>query len=69
MANGFIIVDENDWEIATSDQREWMIFKTLRSMDDRLKSLERWNKCMSFAGGIVGGFIAVGIYGILKFVG
>ena len=42
-----------------ADQRDWLIFKTLRSMDKRLHRLEIWNKCFSFAGGFVGGVAAV----------
>jgi len=58
MANGFIVVDEKDWEGADAEQRFWMIFKTLRSIDGRLQKLERWNKCFSFVGGLIGGFVA-----------
>ena len=62
MGNGFLIVDEKDWESATETQKDWLIFKTLRSMDERLKKLEKWNTCMAFAGGVIGGFAAtVGI--------
>jgi len=59
MANGFIVVDEKDWEGATETQKDWLIFKTLRSMDERLKKLEKWNACMAFAGGVVGGIAAI----------
>lgn len=59
MGNGFLIVDEKDWENATETQKDWLIFKTLRSMDDRLKKLEKWNTCMAFAGGVVGGIAAI----------
>lgn len=58
MANGFLVVDEKDWCDASRDQRDWMVFKTLRSMDARLQKLERWNKGFSFLGGVIGGFIA-----------
>jgi hypothetical protein len=68
MANGFLVVDEMDWEGASEEQRAWMVFKTLKSMDERLKSLERWNKFMSFAGGFIGGFVAVVIYGICRII-
>lgn len=62
MGNGFIVLDEKDWEGATPEQRDWMIFKTMKSMDDRLRRLERWNKAFSFAGGLVGGLAsAIGI--------
>lgn len=58
MGKGFLILDEKDWEDATPEQQSWMIFKTLRNMDQRLERLEHWNRCMSFFGGLLGGFIA-----------
>ena len=62
MANGFLVVDEKDWKEATADQRDWMVFKTLKSMDTRLSRLEKrpfTDKCFSFMGGVIGGFAAV----------
>ena len=61
MANGFLVLDEHDWDDATPEQRDKMIFKTLKSMDDRLKVIEKrpfMDKCFSFLGGAVGGFAA-----------
>lgn len=61
MANGFLVVDEKDWQGQSPEQRDWLIFKTLKSMDDRLKVLEKrplTDKCWSFAGGVIGGFLA-----------
>lgn len=61
MGNGFLVVDEKDWEGATAEQRDWLIFKTLKSVDERLKALEKrpiFDKCFSFAGGALGGFLA-----------
>ncbi|OPY82509.1 MAG: hypothetical protein A4E65_00809 [Syntrophorhabdus sp. PtaU1.Bin153] len=67
MGNGFLVLDENDWEHATPEQRDWMVFKTLKSMDGRLKSLEEeksgskrlWtDRVCSFLGGIIGGAAA-----------
>ncbi len=55
----FLVCDNEDWEGMNADQRDWLIFKTLRSMDKRLHRLEIWNKCFSFAGGFVGGVAAV----------
>jgi hypothetical protein len=64
--NGFIVLDENDWRDATPEQRDWMIYKTLKSMDGRLQALEgksMFNRvCMSIGavvGGMVGGIGAV----------
>jgi len=55
----FLVCENEDWEGMNADQRDWLIFKTLRSMDRRLHRLEIWNKCFSFAGGFVGGVVAV----------
>lgn len=55
MSNGFLVVDEKDWKELAPDRRDWLIFNTLKSMDMRLKKLERWNVGTSFIGGIVGG--------------
>ena len=61
MANGFMIVNEKDWEIATAEQRDWLIFNTLQSLDNRLKDLEKasWiHRGCAFAGGVFGGICA-----------
>jgi hypothetical protein len=58
MANGFLVMDEKDWEEATSEQRDWIIYKTLKSMDARLRKCQRRDKVTSFFGGIVGGILA-----------
>ena len=69
MGNGFIVIDSDSWKKATVDQRSWMLFSTLRSLDDRIKSLEKKlfiDKIYSFFGGIVGGALAVYAYLGLK---
>lgn len=61
MANGFMIVNEKDWENASTEQRDWLIFNTLQSLDLRLKYLEKktfFDKTCSFAGGVIGGIVA-----------
>lgn len=61
MANGFIVVDEKDWEKTPAERRDWLIFNTLKSMDERLKKLERrpmTDRCFAFLGGVMGGFAA-----------
>jgi hypothetical protein len=61
MANGFITVNEKDWEKNSPEQRDWLIFNTLQSMNERLKTLEKRpvaDKCFALAGGIIGGFAA-----------
>jgi len=59
--NGFVVINEKDWGCATSAQKEWWTFNTLQSLDKRMQKLERRpiiDKCVSFAGGLVGGFCA-----------
>ncbi|MBN2397104.1 MAG: hypothetical protein JXI32_01885 [Deltaproteobacteria bacterium] len=61
MNNGFMVVTEKDWEKATPEQRDWYIFNTLQSLNERLKKLEKQTllyKVYAFAGGVVGGAIA-----------
>lgn len=40
MANGFIIISDKEWEKSAPEQRDWMIFNTLKSIDARLSKLE-----------------------------
>lgn len=61
MPNGFLVLDEKDWETATPEQRDWMIFKTLKSLDNRMQKLEKRpliDKAFAFTGGVVGGALA-----------
>jgi hypothetical protein len=61
MANGFIVVDDKDWEKASQEQRDWMTYNTMRKIDTRLTKLERKpiiDKACAFAGGVVGGALA-----------
>jgi hypothetical protein len=61
MENGFLVLDEKDWKDASAEQRDWMVYKTLKSMDSRLKKLERRSvvhNCFSFVGGVIGGILA-----------
>jgi len=75
MSDSFIIVDEDDWQKATMDRRSWMIWNTLKSLDNRIKNIEFQlkrnlfvEKVSSFAGGILGGALAVFAYIGLKMV-
>ena len=61
MANGFIVIDEKEWEHADTEQRDWMTFRTLKSIDARLGKLEKksfFDKASSFCGGVFGGALA-----------
>jgi len=56
--NGFMVINEKDWEKANPEQRAWMTFNTLQSMNSRLEALEKrplWNKAVAFVGGLFGG--------------
>ena len=58
---GFIVVGEKDWANATPEQRDWMVYQTLQSLNNRMTTLEcrpLAHKFLSFVGGLVGGFIA-----------
>jgi hypothetical protein len=61
MPNGFLVLDEKDWESMTEQQKDWTIYKTLRAVNERITCLERRpfiDRFTSFFGGIIGGFIA-----------
>lgn len=56
-----MVLTDKAWENMTPENRDWMIFSTLNSMDKRLESLEcrkKYDKCWSFFGGILGGLAA-----------
>jgi len=57
MPNGFIISKES-WQRMSEEERKWITFDTMQDMHLQLRSLRRWNKIMSGAGGIVGGILA-----------
>jgi hypothetical protein len=61
MGEGFLVMNEKDWEKMTAEQRDWAVFNTLCRMDQRLSKLEKRpiaDKCFSFLGGVIGGFLA-----------
>jgi hypothetical protein len=63
MSDGFMVITEKDWEHATSEQRDWMVFNTMQSVNQRLGSLERrdlYYKICAFGGGMVGGALVIG---------
>lgn len=61
MANGFLVLNEHDWEKASPEQQNWMTFRTLKSIDARLSKLEKRpvvDKLYAFMGGIIGGIVS-----------
>jgi hypothetical protein len=71
MPNSFMVVTEKDWEKATPERRAWMTFNTLQALSERTRRLENKafiEKVYSFAGGILGGALAVWAYLGLKVV-
>ena len=61
MANAHMIIDEKDWEGLPEKKRSWIMYNTMRSVEQRVSKLERrkWlDKGLTFAGGILGGFLA-----------
>ena len=60
--NSFMVIKDKDWENATSEQREWLIYNTLQAINDRLAKLESrsfYHQCAAFFGGIIGGIATV----------
>lgn len=57
MSNGFIISKET-WDNMPEEQRSWIMFETMQSVNAQIKMLKRWNRLSSFAGGIIGGILA-----------
>jgi len=56
-----MIVNEKDWDIASEEQRSWMVFNTIQSINTRLEKLEKRpiiDKALSLMGGIIGGALA-----------
>jgi len=56
------LITEEQWKGYPSDEREWLTFNFLQSLDRRLNNLEKrkWlDKASSFAGGVLGGVLAV----------
>lgn len=61
MSNGFLVVEEEEWENADAEQRSWMTFKTLKNIDLRLQKLEKkslFDKAAATVGGVIGGAVA-----------
>lgn len=59
MAQDGFIITKDTWDATPKEQRDWILFETLCSLNDRMKKLETWNKSLSFVGGIIGGVAAM----------
>lgn len=63
MANGFGSIDKwEEWLRLSPEQREYEHFRILQNLDIRLACLEKrpwFDKCLAFAGGVIGGVAAV----------
>ncbi len=63
--NPYIILTEKDWEKATPEQRDWLIYSTLKNMSQRLEELENkamFDRVCAFFGGAVGGaLVSLGV--------
>ena len=65
MANGFIVVEKEDWERATKEDRDLMVYNTLKSINDRIAKLEKqvmFRTALNFFGCVSGG--ALGMFAI-----
>ena len=59
--SNYMIVNEKDWEIASEEQKSWMVFNTIQSINARLEKLEKRpiiDKALSLVGGVIGGALA-----------
>jgi hypothetical protein len=62
MSNGKMIVTKEAWERLESGDREWLMFDTLQSLDQRITTLESksvFDRTCSFLGGVLGGVASV----------
>ena len=60
MSDATMVVTKESWEKMPDDEKNWLMFNTIQSMDKRIVKLERGglvNKTLSFTGGVVGGII------------
>lgn len=67
MENGFLIVTRDDWRTMTPEQKDWAMFNTMQSVNERLKALEGkslFNRICVSIGAVVGG-MAGGIGAVL----
>jgi len=61
MSNAHMIVTEKGWQGLSEDERSWLMFNTMQSIERRVTKLEqrKWiDKGLTFAGGVFGGALA-----------
>lgn len=58
MANGGFEVNKDTWRHIPEEQKSWIMYETMQVVICKLKKLERWNKALSFFGGMIGGMVA-----------
>jgi hypothetical protein len=69
MGNGFIVVNKEDWEKTPGEQKDWLIFNTLQSLNERIAMLESqftFKTTLSFFGSVVGGAVMVLVLALCK---
>ena len=60
MSEATMVVTKESWEKMPDDEKNWLMFNTIQSMDKRIVKLERGglvNKTLAFTGGTIGGII------------
>ena len=61
MSNAHMIIDEKDWEGLPEKKRSWIMYNTMRSVEQRVTKLEgrKWiDKGLTATFGLIGGFLA-----------
>jgi hypothetical protein len=69
MGNGFIVVNKEDWEKTPAEQKDWLIFNTLQSLNERVATLETrftFKTTLNFFGSVVGGAVMVLVLALCK---
>jgi hypothetical protein len=58
MPNVKMVITEESWANMPEEERSWLTYNTIQSMDKRIAKLEKGgviNKTLTFAGGMIGG--------------
>ena len=60
MSDATMVVTKESWEKMPANEKNWLMFNTIQSMDKRIVKLEHGglvNKTLAFTGGAIGGII------------